>query len=171
MSDYPFRIEALDQHDRAEFSCGRTVLDQYFRQQVTQDLRRRITACYVAVCNVTDRVAGFYTLSAAQIAITQLPEDLKKKLPRYPSVPAVRIGRLAIDSQFQEQGLGETLLINAINRILKSGIAAYAVIVDAKDEKAADFYRHYDFLELNGQDRTLFIPLSRFVSAFSLFDA
>ena len=171
MSELPFTIEPLSQHDRSGFSCGSVALDQYFESQVSQDIRRRITACYVAVCNDSYQIAGFYTLSAAQVSVTQLPDNLKKKLPRYPSVPAVRIGRLAIDTKFQGQGLGSTLLINAIFRSLRSDIAAYAVIVDAKDDKAIAFYRHHGFLDLNAKERTMFVPLSQFAKTFSLFDA
>jgi hypothetical protein len=114
LSELPFTIVPLGQHERASFSCGSAPLDHYFERQVSQDIRRRITACYVAVCNASNQVAGFYTLSAAPISVTQLPDRFKKNLPRYPSVPAVRIGRLAIDMKFQGQGLGSTLLINAI---------------------------------------------------------
>jgi ribosomal protein S18 acetylase RimI-like enzyme len=171
LSELPFTIEPLGQHDRSGFSCGSAPLDHYFERQVSQDIRRRITACYVAVCSASNQVAGFYTLSAAQISVTQLPERFKKNLPRYPSVPAVRIGRLAIDKKFQGQGLGSTLLINAIYRSIRSDIAAYAVIVDAKDDGAIAFYRHHGFLDLNAQERTLFVPLEQFAKAFSLFDA
>jgi hypothetical protein len=130
VSELPFTIEPLGQHDLAGFSCGNTSLDHYFERQVSQDIRRRITACYVAVCNASHQIAGFYTLTAAQISVTQLPDRFKKNLPRYPSVPAVRIGRLAIDMKFQGQGLGSTLLINAIYRSMRADIAAYAIIVE-----------------------------------------
>jgi hypothetical protein len=104
LSEPPFTIEPLGQHDRAGFSCGSAPLDHYFERQVSQDISRRITACYVAVCNASNQIAGFYTLSAAQISVTQLPDRFKKNLPRYPSVTAVRIGRLAIDMKFQRAG-------------------------------------------------------------------
>jgi predicted N-acetyltransferase YhbS len=145
LSELPFMIAPLAQHDRAGFSCGNTSLDHYFERQVSQDIRRRITACYVAVCNASNQVAGFYTLSAAQISVTQLPDRFKKNLSRYPSVSAVRTGRLAIDIKFQGQGLGSTLLINVIYRSIRADIAAYAVIGDAKDDGAIAFYRHHGF--------------------------
>ncbi len=170
MNDSPFRIEPLGKRDRSGFSSGSVPLDRYFRTQVSQDIRRRVTACYVAICNDSDYIAGFYTLSAAQVCVTQLPDDVKKKLPRYPSVPTARIGRLAIDTQLQGKGLGGTLLINAVFRILHSDIAAFAVIVDAKDDNAIAFYRHHGFLDLNTKERTLFVPLSKFAKAFAMFD-
>lgn len=171
MSESPFTIEPLGQHDRSGFSSGNEPLDRYFRTQVSQDIRRRVTACYVAICNEAEHIAGFYTLSATQVSVTQLPDDVKKKLPRYPSVPAVRIGRLAIDTRFHGKGLGGTLLINAVFRTLHSDIAAFAVIVDAKDDNALSFYRHHGFLDLNVKERTMFVPLSKFAKAFAMFDA
>lgn len=171
MSESPFSIEPLGKHDRSSFSSESEPLDRYFRTQVSQDIRRRITACYLAVCNNSGHIAGFYTLSAAQVSVTQLPDDVKKKLPRYPAVPAVRIGRLAIDTRFQRMGLGGTLLINAVFRTLHSDIAAFAVVVDAKDDNAVSFYRHHGFLDLNIKERTMFVQTSKFAKAFSLFNS
>ena len=83
-----------------------------------------------------------------------------RKLPRYPSVPAVRMGRLAVDQAFRGQGLGAALLADALTRIVRSEIAAYALVVDAKDEKAASFYRHHGFLQIATKPLTLFLPLA-----------
>ncbi len=130
-----------------------------------------MTACYVAICKESQHIAGFYTLSAAQVSVIHLPDDAKKKLPRYPSVPAVRIGRLAVDMNFQGKGLGSTLLANAALRILRSDIAAFALIVDAKNDRATTFYRHHGFLNLNAKEGTMFVSLSKFAKSFRLFDA
>ena len=157
----PFRIEALTpQHDRSKFSCGSEPLDRYFRQQVTQDARRRVTACFVAVAREGGALAGYYTLASASVALTDLPEDLAGKLPRYPSVPAVRMGRLAVDQRFRGGGLGAAMLADALPRSLNAEIAAYALVVDAKDEQAAAFYRHHGFIALTDDDLTLFLPLA-----------
>jgi len=84
----PFRIELLARHhDRAGFSSGTEALDRYFQAQVTQDVRRRVTTCYVAVEVATGRTAGYYTLSAGGVPLAEIPESLAKRLPRYPSVP------------------------------------------------------------------------------------
>jgi hypothetical protein len=103
-----FRIEALaPRHERSAFDCGVEPLNRYFRQQVTQDIRRRVTACFVAVAEEgSGELAGYYTLASASVALAELPEDIAKKLPRYPTVPAVRMGRLAIARAFAGQGLG-----------------------------------------------------------------
>jgi GNAT superfamily N-acetyltransferase len=155
-----FRIERLARHDRSGFDCGVTALDQYFRNQVGQDVRRRVASCFVAVADQDGAVRGFYTLAAAGVALGDLPADLTRRLPRYPSVPAYRVGRLAVDRAARGQGLGAALLADAFLRASRADAAAYALIVDAKDETAAAFYRHHGFLELMGHRLTLFLPLA-----------
>lgn len=157
----PFRLEALgDAHERASFSCGQEPLDRYFETQATQDIRRRVASCFVAVEEETGRVAAYYTLAAAGIPLTDLPPELVKKLPRYPSIPAVRVGRLAVDTRFQGRGLGAGLLADALRRVMASPPAAYALLVDAKDDQAVAFYQHHGFIALAGQPRTLFLAVS-----------
>ncbi len=157
----PFRIELLrDTHDRAGFRCGEDVLDRYFQTQATQDVRRLIANCFVAVEEATGKVAAYYTLSAASIPLTDLPHELTKRLPRYPTLPAVRIGRLAVDDRFQGRGLGGALLMNAAERALRTEAAAFAILVDAKNDPAVAFYRRYGFIALVSQPRTLFLPLA-----------
>lgn len=85
---------------------------------------------------------------------------MRKKLPRYPSVPAVRMGRLAVDQRFKGQGLGGALLADALDRAVNAEIAAYALLVDAKDEPAACFYRHHGFITLPDSPLALFLPLA-----------
>lgn len=160
MSEAKFRVAPLDAaHNRAEFSSGSEPLDRYFRQQVTQDIRRRVTACFVAIAG-KHRIAGYYTLAAASMLLTDLPQSIGKKLPRYPLVPAVRMGRLAVDQDFKRHGLGGALLADALSRASDSEIAAYALVVDAKDEGAAAFYQHHGFILLPNSPLTLFLPLA-----------
>ena len=157
----PFWVETLDKaHDRAGFSCGEEPLDRYFQTQVTQDVRRRVAACFVAVDASSGRVAAYYTLASASIPITGLPDAVRKKLPRYPSLPAVRIGRLAVDQQFQGRGLGAALLADALARVLAAPPVTYALLVDAKHDRAAAFYRHFGFIDLLNEARTLFLPVA-----------
>src|SRR6266498_3659682 len=106
MSDAQFRIALLDSgHDRSTFTSGSAPLDRYLNTQVGQDVRRRIAACFVALAD-GDRIAGYYTLASASLLLTALPPTMAKKLPRYPTVPTVRMGRLAVDQKFQRIGLG-----------------------------------------------------------------
>ena len=160
MSSNLFRVVPIDQaHDRSTFNSGSESLDCYFRERVTQDIRRRVTACFVALSS-DGRIVGYYTLASASVFLGDLPAKLIKKLPRYPSVPAVRMGRLAVDQAFKGQGLGGALLADALIRVVRSEIAAYALVVDAKDNTAADFYRHHGFLETANKPLTLFLPLA-----------
>ena len=160
MSGAPFRLAPLDAaHDRTAFNSDSAPLNRYLREQVTQDVRRRVAACFVALAD-GQRIAGYYTLASASLLLADLPASTSKKLPRYPTVPAVRMGRLAIDQAFKSQGLGGALLADALDRAARAEIAAYTLMVDAKDESAADFYRHHGFIALPDSPRTLFLPLA-----------
>jgi len=159
VSAAPFLIAALDaRHDRAVFNSGSEPLDRYLREQVTQDIRRRVAACFVALSE--QRIAGYYTLASASLLLADLPASTGKKLPRYPTVPAVRMGRLAVDQAFKGQGLGAALLADALDRAIRSEIAAYALMVDAKDGSAAAFYQHHGFIALPSSPLALFLPLA-----------
>lgn len=157
----PFRIELLtDQHDRKGFSCGQEALDRYFQTQVSQDMRRRVANCFVAIENGTETIAAFYTIASAGIAMTDLPPEITKRLPRYPSIPAVRIGRLAVSLSFRGKGLGSAMLADAIRKVLGAAPAAFALLVDAKDEKAVAFYLRHGFQQLSSQPMTLFLSVA-----------
>ena len=155
-----FSVAALDlATDRSGFECGIEPLDRYFRVQVGQDTKRRVTACFVAT-EAKGQIAGYYTLASASVSLADLPEALAQKLPRHPSVPAVRMGRLAVDQAYQGEGLGAALLADALRRAVKAEIAAYAFIVDAKDETAARFYLHHGFVALPEQPLCLLMALA-----------
>ena len=159
MSSTLFQVAPLDhRHDCTGFHSGSELLDRYFRDHVMQDIRRRVTACFVALTD-EQRIAGFYTLASASVLLSDLPASLSRKLPRYPSVPTIRLGRLAVDQHFKGQGLGGALLADALARALRSEIAAHALVVDAKDESAVAFYQHHGFISLPDQALKLFLPL------------
>lgn len=156
-----FRMVRLDGTvDRSSFSCGQSVLDLYFRTQASQDMRRRLATCFVSIATETGDVAGYYTLSSAGIPVDELPQEIAKKLGRYPSIPSVRIGRLAVDRHYQGIGLGGSLLADALDRVLRAEPACYALVVDAKDDAAVAFYRHHGFLSFTSQPRILFLPVA-----------
>ncbi len=160
MSSAPFQLVPFDTTlDRTAFSCGAEQLNRYLREQVTQDARRRVAACFVALAE-GQRIAGYYTLASASIRLADLPASTGKKMPRYPTVPAVRMGRLAVDQAFKGRGLGAALLADALTRAVRSEIAASALVVDAKDETAAALYRHHGFIALPDAALTLFLSLA-----------
>ena len=157
-----YRIEPLDlKADRKPFESQSETLNQYFRQQVSQDIKRRVASCFVALSQY-DEIAGFYTLAACSVLLDELPEANQKKLPRYPSVPTVLLGRLAVDKKHTGKGLGSVLLADALLRCGRAEIAAYALLVDAKDDAAVAFYRHFGFIPLSQQTHKLFYPLNLF---------
>ena len=163
MSRAPFLLAPLDAaHDRAEFDCDSEPLNRYLREQASQDIRRRVAACFVALIDGPEgqRIAGYYTLASASLVLADLPASTSKKLPRYPTVPAVRMGRLAVGLEFKGQGLGGALLADALHRAASAEIAAFAMVVDAKDDAAAAFYKHHGFMALPDSPLTLFLPLA-----------
>ncbi|HTS48763.1 MAG TPA: GNAT family N-acetyltransferase, partial [Bryobacteraceae bacterium] len=123
-------------------------------------VRRKVTNCFVAIEHATGRIAAYYTLAASSIPAPELPLAVIKRLPRYPLIPAVRIGRLAVDGEFRGRGLGSALLIDATHRTLRAAPAAFAFVVDAKNDRASAFYRHHGFLPFTSRPHTLFLPLA-----------
>jgi len=160
MNSPRFSITPLSRkHQKSGFCFGSSLLDRYFSERVGQDVRRNLTKCFVVIDNSQERIAGYYTLSAARIPLLQLPEKLADKMPHYHAVPASRLGRLAIDKSYQGEGLGSALIADALMRSSSSSMAVYALLVDAKDESAATFYLHHGFIPCIGAPHTLFLPL------------
>jgi GNAT superfamily N-acetyltransferase len=162
-------IERLGRgHDRASFACGQPDLDDWFRRRASQDERRNVARVFVAVDRALG-VVGFYTLSSFALAIDELPDEISRKLPRYGAIPAALIGRLARDERARGRGIGELLLADAIRRVLGAGesVAVFAIVVEAKDERAAEFYRSFGFVPFPTRPRRLFLPTATAMTAFA----
>ncbi len=155
-----FYSTELGKRDRSGFSSGNEKIDRYFLRVLGQDIKRNYATCFVIVERGSEKIAGFYTLSSCGIPLTEVPEELARKLPRYPSVPAVLIGWLARDRAFAGEGVGALLLQDAFARLCQSPVGAYAIFADAIDEKAAAFYRTFGFISFAGRLSTLFLPLA-----------
>jgi len=155
-----FYSQALGTRDRSAFSSGNDKIDHYFCAVVGQDVKRNYAACYVLVDTNSEKLAGFYTLSSSNIPLTEIPSDIARKLPRYPTVPAVLIGWLARNMAFAGQGVGAMLLHDAIARIGASPVGAHAIFADAIDEAAVDFYREHLFTPFATKPMSLFLPLA-----------
>ncbi len=157
-----FRIEKLDaiRHRRLDFRCESEPLTNYLRKQARKEMTSRTSVCFVLV-TVCDpgRIAGYYTLSAASVALTKLPEELISRLPRYPEVPATLLGRLARDLDFKGQEIGSLLMRDALERVWAHAaeIGSAAIVTDPKDAKAAAFYRQFGFQALDG--RRMFVAM------------
>ena len=147
-------------HDRASFRCGVSGLDVYLQLQATQDVRRKIAAVYVLVdASEAKTIVGYYTLSSFAVETADVPEDIQRRLPRYPLTPATLIGRLARDLRFP--GIGGHLLADALRRILVHSreVGSAAVVVDVKNESARKFYVKHGFLEFRQNPQRLFLPM------------
>src|SRR5690606_9241071 len=104
------------------------------------------------------KISGYFTLSMAAIPLDNLSEALKKKLPRYGNIPAIRLGRLAVAKDEQGKGLGKFLLTEAMIRCLKNEIAWAVFLVDAKDEEAKQYYLRFGFIAFQENQNSLYIP-------------
>ena len=161
-------IEPLGkQHDRAAFHSGEALLDDWFHTRASQDDKRNVARTFVAVDE--EGIVGFYSLSAFSLSLIDVPEELARTLPRYDKIPAALIGRLARAERVRGQGLGELLLADAIRRILGAGrtLAAYAIIVDAKNDRAIAFYQRYGFRPFPSRPNRLFLLTSTAAAGYA----
>jgi ribosomal protein S18 acetylase RimI-like enzyme len=143
----PFVVELLGKHhDRKAFRCGEAELDDWFQRRASQDERRNIARVFVA-CDDGLGIVGFYSLSSFTLGLTDLPDEIARKLPHYDAIPAALIGRLARDVRVHGRGIGELLLADAVRRILAAGstLAVFAIVVDAKNAAAVANYGEFGF--------------------------
>ena len=148
-------------HQRHNFTCGVAALDDYLHRLAVQQSKKGVAAVRVLVdSQAPQTIVGFYTLSAAQVELAQFDEKAQKKLPRYP-VPCFRMGRFAVASTHHAQGIGKVLMGCAVARCLeaKKQVAAYALLVDAKNEQAKTFYLHYGFTPCHDDPMVLYLAL------------
>jgi len=146
--------------DTGGFRCGQPQLDDYLRRYAAQDQRRGVARVFVATPRPDARhLAGFFSLSAGSVSCADLPQEMARKIPRYP-VPVALLGRLAIDQAFHGQGLGGMLLVDACHKVVQASrvLAVAALVVDAKDAAAVGFYRHFGFVTLAGRPDRLLLP-------------
>lgn len=156
-----FAVERLTKrHDRDAFDCGEDDLNGFLRRFARQNQTRGYGRTYVAVRPGDVRVLGFYTIASGSVAFEVLPEDARRRLPRYP-VPVVHLARLGVDRSMQGQGLGGALLFDAFRRSLRVAdeLGVAAVEVAAKSEIARDFYLHHGFRDLEDDRFHLYLPL------------
>ncbi|MBP1617681.1 MAG: N-acetyltransferase [Bacteroidetes bacterium] len=144
-------IELLDsRHNRKDFDCGNELLNNYLKHQAGQDVKHKLSVCYVLIENSTDYIKGYYTLSNSSIPLSCFSEQTREKLPKsYVSIPTTLLGRLAIDRKYGGQGIGKILLIDALKRSygISHEIGSFGVVVDPIDDEARRFYQKYDFIE------------------------
>jgi predicted GNAT family N-acyltransferase len=163
-----YRVEPLNaSHDRSAFHSGVPELDHYLHHQAGQDARRKVAAPFVMI-GENGVILGYYTLSAYSVQLSELPEAIAKKLPRYPLLPATLLGRLAIGGSHRGKNLGRLLLIDALYRSWRNTleVASVGVVVEALDETARSFYLHHEFSQLQDHPNKLFIAMATIEKAF-----
>jgi GNAT superfamily N-acetyltransferase len=164
-------IELLDskKHSRSAFSCGNESLDNYIRKQASQDLKKNVATIFVLIDSPNAEIIAYYTLSSYTVDITNLDETFAKGIPRYPLLPATLLGRLAVDNNFQGQGLGKVVLIDAFKKVLDATkqVASLALVVEAIDEDAIRFYQKYGFQQFKQHPNRLYLSMKSIASVLS----
>ena len=154
----PIRFELLSsRHNRRAFTSSIAALDDWFQKRATQDQRRRVAQVFVALDELG--IVGFYSLSMFTLALESLPDQLAHSLPRYEAIPAALIGRLARHERAKGSGIGDLLVADAVKRVLAAAksVAAYATVVDAKDERGRRFYESHGLISLPSRPNRLFL--------------
>jgi GNAT superfamily N-acetyltransferase len=155
-------------HDRTKFNCGKVLLDNYVKKQVSQDVKKKLSVCFV-LTDEDNTVKGYYTLSNSSIPQDEIPEKFSKKIPdSYTDIPVTLLGRLAVDKSIVRQGKGEFLLIDALKecyKVSKNAIGSMAVVVYPIDEDAITFYEKYGFIMLPESGK-MFLPMNSVAKLF-----
>jgi len=154
-------IEVLsDRHNFKDFTCGQKWLDQYLHGHAWTNQQTGYGRTYLAIDDAK-YVGGFYTLSMASVHFNHLPDDLARRVPKYP-MPVALIGCLAVDKTIQKSGLGTLLLIDSMQRIVQASeiVAARAVEVLAINDEAKDWYQRFGFLPFKDNPRHLYLPMA-----------
>lgn len=164
MSSYSI-ITFNKSYNKDKFDCGNAQLNDYLKKYASQDIKRHIAQVFVICCFDSEEIIGFYSLSAGSIKADSLPEKIAKKFPKYP-IPVSLLGRLAVNKKDQAKGIGGVLLADAIKRVIKvsESLGIYALVVEAKNDMAKQFYLHYGFLELLDYHNRLFLPLKNVIT-------
>lgn len=161
MSGNPnYIVKPLGDEDRAAFYCGDPELDGYFHQRASRDVREKLSAVFILISEDDPQsILGYYTLSAQQVEVSDVPEALRKKTGRYKRLGVTLLGRLAVAEQQQGMKLGAFLLVDALRRALEASrqVMSFAVVVDAKGEHVVNFYRKFGFIALSGS--RLILPM------------
>ncbi len=167
MSRFDGHVELLAaHHDRRNFTCGESALDEYLSRYARQHADARVSRTYVAAKEKA--VCGYYSLAMSAISKKNLPKLYHSRLPNFP-LPVARLARLAVDTRYQRQGLGECLLMDALHRcyLLSAEIGMIGVVLDAKHEQARAYYQRFEFEEFPDAPLTLWLPVNAMQKLFA----
>lgn len=160
-SKYLIELLNIKQHKVIDFSCGIQELDKYIKERAHQESKKKLTAVYVIREKRKKFIVGFYTLSSYSTEQSNLPDEITKKLPKYPLLPTTLLGRFAIDKKYQGKKIGQLLLFDALFRSYSFSreLGSIAVVVEAKNKTAKGFYEKYGFKSFLKYPLKLFLPM------------
>jgi GNAT superfamily N-acetyltransferase len=156
-------------HERAAFDCGYPILNEYLKRYARQNHNKGIAKTIVAISALGGlKIDGYYTVSSSVIEFESLPESYQRRMPNYP-IPAVLIGKLAVDNSVKGRGLGRELLVDALYRTVRASgeIGIFAVRVDAIDLQAKEFYLKHEFIPFQDRELSLFLPIETIIEELS----
>jgi GNAT superfamily N-acetyltransferase len=170
------RIEPLDRekHNRAAFSCGVDRIDNFLKSTAAKQADQDLTKVYIAVEPPSDQILGYYALCAHAIDVCSLPDSDRKRLPRYPTIPAIYLSIIAVDQGLQNRGLGTFLMADVLKRCVSAAdqIGSHFIVLDAIDERAAKMYRRIGFHDLPapGQEMRMMMAMAKVRIAVATID-
>lgn len=157
------KIVLLDskKHQRENFDCGIESLNKYIKKVASQDLKRKAATVFVLIDSIEPNVIAYYTLSSFSLELAEIEPIWAKKLPRYPLLPATMLGRLAVDQKYRGKGLGQLMLVDAMKKSYQASqqIASVALLVEAIDERAVEFYQKFGFMDFQSSRQRLYLPM------------
>jgi GNAT superfamily N-acetyltransferase len=160
-------ISPLDsEFEKTDFDCNESRLNDYLKKYASQNQKKDYSLTFVATEPESKKVVGYYSVSASSIEFANLPESMKKGLPKYPA-PVMLIGQLAVDKTSRGRGLGRVLLMHALSKAIRLSeeIAIFAVRVDAIDERSREFYLKYGFVPLQDSPLSLLLPVRTIIES------
>jgi GNAT superfamily N-acetyltransferase len=153
-------------HDRKGFDCGDAELNEFLLKYARQSHESGSAKTFCAIDNAKPgKILGFYSITPAQLDYGRVPDELRKGLPRH-DVGGFRLARLATDSSMQGQGLGGQLLGAVARRAIlaSASVGGLILVIDAKNDREADWYASYGSVRLDDTPRTLVMSLSTFAA-------
>ena len=149
-------------HDRDGFSCGKKSLDLYIKRQASQDIKRGLSAVFVLEAETDTEIAAYYALSSLSVDAGVLTKSVTKKLPNKRPIPCTLLGQFAVDEKWKKQGVGGWLLVHVFHEVLAHAekIGSFALIVDAVDDDAKNYWKQCGFIEFPATPDRLFLPMN-----------
>lgn len=144
-------------HDRDSFECREEALNDFLKTRANHEHKKHISDTYVLIDNLQPQtILGYFTLSNNGVSFSNLPDQYKKLLPKYPTIGTTLLGRMARDLK-TPSGFGTTILKEAMKKSLERG-SFFALEVVAKNDELVQYYKSFGFIPLLDDSVHLFLP-------------